>query len=320
MAKSVKPSPMKKSAPAKRGKCLTLPQIQLVHAVYKKAEQDNPHLSVIGVGKLALPSEIKATSAKKVLAMLKEGKSPEDIYAGMQSSRQWSSGKKMNQENAKKVKKMLKSDNSTATNSQRLMAAKLGCSQFTVNRIVKKIGLRPLKHVKTTHNSETKKAKRERIAREIVSMYADGMRTKRVFCADETWVDENTCARYNPQNDRKYYHKSVSKDSVIEELRKPIKQRTPGIMVHITVSSAQGGLLLKPHFVPSGTTMTAAYYCAMSSRKSPPRCPKEMHSGGNKTSPAPTQRQKRSSSLKTTAWCAYRGCQVAQTSRRSTCT
>ena len=54
-------------------------------------------------------------------------------------------------------------------------------------------------------------------------MYAEGMMTKRAFWADETWVDEDTCAWYNPQNDREYYRRSASKGSVIEELREPIR-------------------------------------------------------------------------------------------------
>ena len=148
---------------------------------------------------------------------------------------------------------------------------------------------------KTTRNSETKKAKRERIARETASMYAEGVRAKRAFRPDETRVDGNARARYNPQNDRKHYHRSVSKDSVIEELRKPIS-----IVIRIAVSSAQGGPALAPPAPLWPPTTTAGRWRAMSSRKSPPRCPEEMHSGGNKTSPAPTQRQKRSSSL--TLW------------------
>ena len=97
------------------------------------------------------------------------------------------------------------------------------------------------------------------------------MRAKGIFWSDETWVDENTCARYNPQNDRMNYHKSTQKDSVSEELKKPLKQRTPGVMVHITVCSANGGVLLKPHFLPKNQTMTADYYCNMLESDSPPQ-------------------------------------------------
>ena len=75
-----------------------------------------------------------------------------------------------------------------------------------------------------------------------------GVRTKSIFWSDETWVEENTCARYNPKNDRKCYRKSTQKDSVSEGLKKTIKQGTPGITDHITVCSANDGVLLKPHF------------------------------------------------------------------------
>ena len=88
-----------------------------------------------------------------------------------------------------------------------------------------------------------------------------GVRTKIIFWSDETCVDENTCARYNPKNDRKYYHKSTQKDSVSEVLKKPIKQRTPGIMAHIPLCSANGGVLLKHHFTQMKETMAAEYYC-----------------------------------------------------------
>ena len=63
-------SVMKKNAkaaapPPKRGKCMTLPQIELVEAAYKKAKEDNPHLSTVGFSRLALPPSIKATFWKE---------------------------------------------------------------------------------------------------------------------------------------------------------------------------------------------------------------------------------------------------------------
>ena len=93
--------------------------------------------------------------------------------------------------------------------------------------------------------------------------FTKGLRARSIFWSGETWVDENPCARFSPQNDRMYYHKSTQKDSVSEELKKPLKQRTPGVMVHITVCSANGGLLLKPHPLPENQTMAADYYCNM---------------------------------------------------------
>ena len=77
-----------------------------------------------------------------------------------------------------------------------------------------------------------------------------GVRTKSIFWSGEHRIDEDTFALYTQKNDRKYYRKSTQKDSVSEDPKKPIKQRTPGIMAHITVCSANGGVLLKPHSPP----------------------------------------------------------------------
>ena len=66
--------------------------------------------------------------------------------------------------------------------------------------------------METTRNSGAEKAKRGEIARVIATMYAEGVRAKRAFWSDATWVDEDTCARRNPQNDRTSPHKSVSKE------------------------------------------------------------------------------------------------------------
>ena len=74
-----------------------------------------------------------------------------------------------------------------------------------------------------------------------------GVRAISIFWPGGTWVGENTCALYNPQNDRKYYRKSTQEDSVSGELKKPIKRRTPVIMAHIAVCIANGGVLSKPH-------------------------------------------------------------------------
>ena len=231
--------PKKAAAPPpKRGKCMTLPQIEVIEAAHEKAKEDNPHLSAIGFTRLALPPTIKQTAGKKVL---KQGKAPAEIDSRLKESRAWGDAKRtVDRANIKKVKKMIQKDNSAANVSNRLLASKLGCSRESARKITKSCKVRPLKHVKQPHNCAAKMAKRKKIAAELLDMYKEGMRTKRVFWSDETWVDENTCARYNPQNDRKYYCKSVSKLSVLEELKKPLKVRTPGVMAHITVSSATG--------------------------------------------------------------------------------
>ena len=129
-----KPAAKKASAPAKRGKCPTLPQSQVVEEACEKHKQGNPHLPAIGAGRLVLPAAIKSAAAKNALPMLQAGKTPADIQAGSQSSHQWSPGQKLTQGNIGKVKKMLRVNNSTAANTQRLLAGKLGRIRFKANR------------------------------------------------------------------------------------------------------------------------------------------------------------------------------------------
>ena len=50
---------------------------------------------------------------------------------------------------------------------------------------------------------------------------------------------------------------------MIEELRQPIRQRAPRVMVHIAVAAANGGTVLNPHFVDPGEKMTAEYSVSM---------------------------------------------------------
>ena len=89
------------------------------------------------------------------------------------------------------------------------------------------------------------------------------MRTRRIFWSDETWVDRDTCRRFNPQNDRVYFPKGVKKDDMLGDLRAPPRQRAPGIMGRISVSPAQHGVLLNPHHAGPEKTATAEYYNSM---------------------------------------------------------
>ena len=97
----------------------------------------------------------------------------------------------------------------------------------------------------------------------LIDMFVNGMRTKSIYWSDGTSAGGYTCARFYSQNDRKYSCRSAKKDSVLEELVKPVKVRTPGIMEHIAANADDGGVLLKPHFAPAGQTMPANYYAAM---------------------------------------------------------
>ena len=115
--------------------------------------------------------------------------------------------------------------------------------------------------MKTTRDAEAKRAGRWRLAGEILQLYAGGMRTKRIFCSDETWVDRDTCRRFNPQNDRAYFPKGVKKDDMLGDLRAPPRQRALGIMGRISASPAQHGVLLEPHFGDPEKNATAEDRC-----------------------------------------------------------
>ena len=89
------------------------------------------------------------------------------------------------------------------------------------------------------------------------------MQTRETYWSDATWVDRDTCARFNPQNERKYYSKLAKKDEEVGELRKPIRQHAPGVMVRITVTAAEGGTAPKPRSVEPKKRMTAEFYVSM---------------------------------------------------------
>ena len=174
--------PSKDSKPAaKRGADISLPQIEMIEASYKKARADYPGLARIGYSKLVLPPSIKRTAARKVLSQLKNGATSKDIAQSKAESRKWAKNRKTGTKNAKKVKKLLSKDNRSSVHSQRKMAEILGIGKTTVGRILKNAGISALKHVETTRDAGTKRAKRRRLAREILQLYADGMQTTRIF-------------------------------------------------------------------------------------------------------------------------------------------
>ena len=126
---SVMKETMKRNAPKKktgRPKDMSLPHIETIESAYKRAIADFSHLSSIGWTRLVLPPSIKPTAGKKVLAMLKGGKSAREIASAKAESRKWSAGAKRNPQYGKRVKKLLSKNNSATENSQRLMARKLG--------------------------------------------------------------------------------------------------------------------------------------------------------------------------------------------------
>ena len=160
-------------------------------------------------------------------------------------------GKKRAAATAKRAKKLIAKDNSNRRNYQCQMAAKPGESHATVSRVLRGAGVCPLKNVSVARNTESERTKRVRIANGMLAAYAAGM---------------ETCAIHRPVETRGYrdaYGKSTKKGGVIEELRKPIRQRARGVMVHITATSAEGGAALKPHFVNPEEEAAAEYSVSM---------------------------------------------------------
>ena len=156
--------------------------------------------------------------AKGVLKQLKKGKPAGEISAAKEKSRKWAPSAKQSGDR----KKLLAKNNATSVNSLRLVADKIGAPKSTARRIIRDhLRMRPLKHVKTTVSTVAKKKKRVNKAAEILGVYADGMRTNQIFWSDETWVDQDSCARYNPQNDRMYFPKDQKKDDNLDKLIKP---------------------------------------------------------------------------------------------------
>ena len=83
-----------------------------------------------------------------------------------------------------------------------------------------------------------------------------------IVFSDETWLaaDRNHA---NFQNDRKYFDGDVKKDEVMGELLHEQKQRSPGLMFHMAVCAADGGIAIAPHFVPEKTSVDSKYYCGL---------------------------------------------------------
>ena len=80
--------------------------------------------------------------------------------------------------------KMLKEDNSTKNASCKLIAQKLGRGRTSARKIIGKTDFRPLKHVATIHNSTAKRAKRAKLAKELLEACDGGARAQRVYWSD----------------------------------------------------------------------------------------------------------------------------------------
>ena len=104
------PRPKKKESVVRRGGCITLPTIKAIESAYEKAKVDHPHLQSIGWARLVLPPRIKQTSGIKALAMLKEGKTANEIARGARESRRRSKSTVRNAKNLKMAKHTLRKD------------------------------------------------------------------------------------------------------------------------------------------------------------------------------------------------------------------
>ena len=159
----------------------------------------------------------------------------------------------------KKAGWLLKKSDSAAGNSTRSwLPSTVDICHSSASRILKKENVRALEHVQTTRSTETKMAKRTRVAGEILEMFGNGTQSSRTFWSDETQVGADTCARFSPQNEMLYFFGERKKDIVLGKLAKLRRQRAPGVLIHLTVSAAGGGFAPKPHFVKPSTAVTAA--------------------------------------------------------------
>ena len=241
-----------------RGSDLKQEDVQLVNAAYQLAKQKLGGGAAIGAGKISksLPAHLKRTTVNKVLAALKAGVPTEDI-----AKKRTRAKTVVREDIIAKVGKLLATDNSSEENSHRQMARKLKISKASVQKIVKThLEMKPLKHVKTTKNQEATLAARQKQAEKIVKMLDDGLAVESIWFSDETWVEGDSNGKFNPQNDRKYHPNSAKKDEVMDDLLAPKVQRPIGVMVHLTCSARNNGVLLKPHVIPFGQTITSEYY------------------------------------------------------------
>ena len=83
-----------------------------------------------------------------------------------------------------------------------------------------------------------------------------------IWRTGESWFDV-AGNRFNPQDGRACGEPGDKKGApgLRDELAAPQKQMGPGVMAHMTVSSARGGTVLPPHMAPPKTTLGAAYCC-----------------------------------------------------------
>ena len=71
---------------------------------------------------------------------------------------------------AEKVEKPLSTDSRPSVRSRRYMPEILGIGETAVGRILKNVGISTFRHVRTTRDTEAERAKRWRLAGEILQL------------------------------------------------------------------------------------------------------------------------------------------------------
>ena len=158
------------------------------------------------------------------------------------------------------ISKEIEKNPRTAVNSQRLLAKKMSASKGSVCRAVKKLNLKAFKRVKVCATTPAKLAKRRDGAKAIAGGIASGKwQASAIFWSGGSFFD-TAGNRYNVRNNRIYSSKLNKRGDIIDQLAPPQKQRGPGVMLFMCVSSIGGGLVFEPHVVPPKQTVTSEYY------------------------------------------------------------
>ena len=122
--------------------------------------------------------------------------------------------------------------------------------------------MKVFRKVRTCADREATRKKRAEEAGRILNSLDRGLfGIDHIFWTDECWVD-TTGNRFSPQNNRVYAMPGVEKSdpSMRSILSAPQKQRTPGVMVRLTVTSSRNGTAFTPHLIPIKTYITGEYY------------------------------------------------------------
>ena len=254
-----------------RGKHLSLDCLKAVRAAYDEAiseKKERPGaLESVGADKLMgyIPFKVGRSALTKVVKHFKNGGTAKEYWEKKKENKKNCGKKAIGQEKIDTIAKCLKEDSGSATNSQRKMAEKAGCSRASVQKVLKFVlKKKPLRKVITTNNCQKTLATRQKVAAELTASLESGeMDIDAAFFSDETWVDVGAPYRVNSKNDVVYVDADEKKADAMDQLQVGKKQKYPGIMLHLTVSSMNGGVMLEPYFYGAGAHVTGEAYSAL---------------------------------------------------------